>query len=106
IGRRCQELAGGGPDRRMRRSGLGGGPCGPLFPSARAQERGAPIGETVWVLPEQQMAQLWEYHELGAWDALREQLAVARVHHSVGVAVHDQRACVDAHLPQTARVAR
>src|SRR6266702_435372 len=66
---------------------------------AGQQERGDRVDETVWVLPEDQMAQLREDHELGAWDAPCEQLAVARVDHGVGSALQDQRACADARLP-------
>jgi len=46
------------------------------------------------------MAQFREGHEPGIRDAVREQLAVARVDHGVCAAVQHQRACLDAPLPQ------
>ena len=63
------------------------------------QERGDRVHETVWVFPEEQMAQFREDHELRARDAVREQLAVARIDHGVRRSVQDQRACADARLP-------
>jgi len=63
------------------------------------QERDDHVSEAVWVLPEEQMAQLREDHELGARDAVREQLAVAGVDHGVLSALQDQRSRADARLP-------
>src|ERR1017187_2856849 len=72
---------------RSAAAGLGACPGGRLVPSAGEQERGDRVGETVWVLPEQQMAQFGEDNELGAGDAVREQLAVGRVHQSVRIEI-------------------
>lgn len=65
----------------------------------REQKRGDRVHETVWVLPEEQMAQFWEHHELRARDAVREQLPIARVDDGVRGSVQDQRAGTDARLP-------
>ena len=67
--------------------------------TAGEQERGGRVHETVWVFPEEQMPQFREDHELRARDAVREQLAVARIDHGVRGSVQDQRACADARLP-------
>jgi hypothetical protein len=45
------------------------------------------------------MAQFREDDELGAWDAVREQVGVARIDHGVRGAMQDQRAGADACLP-------
>jgi hypothetical protein len=50
------------------------------------------------------MTQLGEDHQLGARDAAREQPRVARVDHGVGATVQDQRAGLDAPLPQPSGV--
>src|SRR6516165_3859095 len=73
---------------------------------AGQQEGGHCLGEAVWVLPEEQMAQLREDHEPCTGDAVREQLSVTRVDHGVCGPVHDQRACQDARLPPAADVPR
>jgi hypothetical protein len=63
------------------------------------QERDDRVGETVWILPEEKMAQFREDDELGAWDAVREQFGVARIDHGVRGAMQDQRPGADACLP-------
>ena len=64
------------------------------------------IGEAVRVFPEQQMTKAGKGDEPGIRDSPGEKPRVARVDHGVRVAVHDQRARLDARLPQLARVPR
>jgi len=77
---------------------------GCVVTTAGQQEGGHCLGEAVWVLPEEQMAQLREGHELCTRDAVCEQLSVTRVDHGVCVPVQDQGACQDARLPPSAGV--
>ena len=68
------------------------------------QKRCHRVGEAIRVFPEEQMAQLRDRHQPGTRDAVREQLSVARVDDGVRAAVQDQRACLNARLPQAPRV--
>jgi hypothetical protein len=79
---------------------------GCVVTTAGQQEGGHCLGEAVWVLPEEQMAQLREGHEPCTGDAVREQLSVTRVDHGVCGPLQDQRACQDARLPPAADVPR
>ena len=65
----------------------------------REQELCDRVHEAVWLFPEEQMAQFREDHKLRARDAVREQLAVARIDHGVRRSVQDQRSCADPRLP-------
>ena len=93
------------PRSRPRRSGQRTGRGGLAGPRVSQEKRSHRSGEAVWILPEEQMAQLGEGHQPGSRDAVREQLAVARVDDPVRAPVQDQRACPDARLPEAAGVA-
>src|ERR1022692_1629504 len=78
------------------------GPLGGLIRPRGQQERDNRGCETGWILPAEKMAKFRQDHELGVWDAVREQSGVARVDHGVLSSLEDERAGADVRLPQTA----